>query len=634
MARKRRSKVVTEEEIEFELELGEVLLEPGAPSLTPEQARYIPPVTQRMTIPGMYKHRAKMRPGSVIAERRSELGGWRPVTTEEFLAEVEVYARGLIGMGVRRGDAVALLASNSYQWMALDLAILSVGGVSVPIYESDSARQIRHILTDTKAPLAIAQTNQQADLIESVAPPTLQEIICLDQGGERVLQERARRVAPIAVSDVQKQMRIDDVATIIYTSGTTGTPKGVVLSHRNFVATTAAVQSEVYDIAQDPQGRLLLFLPLAHVLARFVMHGLATGGGRVGFSPDTRNLVGDIGSFQPTVLLVVPRVLEKVYNAAQAKAGRGIKAKLFGFAAKKARQLGAAREANPGARPSIPWTVADKLVLKKVRAALGPNLKYVVSGGAPLATDLAQFFRGIGLTLMQGYGLSESTGPVTVQRPSYTPSGTVGPALPFNEVVIAGDGEVLLRGESVFLGYHNLPAETEASFTDGWFKTGDIGELDQDGQLRITGRKKGIIVTAGGKNVSPEALEDRLTTHPLIGHVIVVGDAKPYISALITLDPEMLPLWLSNKGLEIVDPVAAAELPEVRHSLLKAIRRANSHVSRAESIRKFGILNATFSVENGYLTPSLKLKRNEVLQNFSDEVEALYNGEGENVRPV
>ncbi len=633
MAKKRSTKVVTEEEVESE-ETGDVLLRIASADLSPEQARYIPPVTARMTIPGMYRHRAKVHPGSVIAERRSELGGWRPITTEDFLAEVEVYARALIGMGVERGDAVALLAPGSYRWMVLDLAILSVGGVTVPIYESDSAKQIRHILSDAEAVLAITETTQQADLVESVAPLELREIICLDQGGERVLQARARRIAPIAVTEAQEQMRIDDVATIIYTSGTTGTPKGVALTHRNFVATTAAVHQEVFEIAQDPGTRLLLFLPLAHVLARFVMHGLATGAGRVGFSPDTKNLIDDIGSFQPTTLLVVPRVLEKVYNAAQAKAGRGARAKLFSFAAKKAKQLGLAREEGRATRPSLPWTVADKLVLKKVRAVLGPNLKYVVSGGAPLATELAQFFRGIGLTLLQGYGLSESTGPVTVQRPDHTPTGTVGPVLPWNEVMIAGDGEVLLRGESVFLGYHKLPEETEASFEDGWFKTGDIGELGADGQLRITGRKKGIIVTAGGKNVSPEALEDRLVTHPLIGHVVVVGDAKPYVSALITLDPEMLPLWLSNKGLEVVDPVAAADLPEVRHSLSKAIRRANSHVSRAESIRKFGILNATFTAQNGYLTPSLKLRRGEVLTDFADEIEALYGGAGHNVSPA
>ncbi len=600
--------------------------------LTEEQLSYIPPISETMTIPGLYAYRAEMRPGSIVAERRSEIGGWRPVTIEEFLAEVEVYARGLIGMGVEAGDSVALLASNSYRWMVLDLAILSVGAITVPIYESDSVGQIRHILEDANITIAITDTTQQADLIESVKTEQLRDVLSMDKGAERAIQSAARYVAPIVVTERQEKMRIDDLATIIYTSGTTGVPKGVELTHSNFVYTTASVHMAIPEIVQDPTTRILLFLPLAHVLARFVMHGLATGAGRVGFSPNTTNLVGDIASFQPSALLVVPRVLEKVFNAANGKAGRGAKAKIFSWSAGVAKSHGSMVESGAKALGGLKYSVADALVLKKVRQILGPNMKYVVSGGAPLATDLARFYRGLGLTLIQGYGLSESTGPITVQRPSYTPMGTVGPVLPGNEVrVDENDGEVWLRGVSVFPGYHNLPEETAEVFEDGWFRTGDIGELDEDGQLRITGRKKGIIVTAGGKNVSPEALEDRLSTHPLIGHVIAVGDAKPFVGALITLDPEMLPIWLENKGLPVVDPVSAAELPEVRESLKKAIKRANAHVSRAESIRKFTILNASFTVENGYLTPSLKLRRGEVLKDYSNEVDALYEGNGQDV---
>lgn len=602
------------------------------PTLTEEQLAYIAPINERMTIPGLYEYRAKARPGSIVAERRTEIGGWRPVTIEEFLAEVEVYARGMIGMGVEAGESVALLAANSYRWMVLDLAVLSIGAITVPIYESDSARQIRHILEDAKIVVAITDTAQQADLIESTRTTTLRNIISMDRGGERDLQAAARYVAPIVVTERQQDMRINDLATIIYTSGTTGVPKGVELTHKNFVATTVSIHMELFDLAQNPATRILLFLPLAHVLARFVMHALAAGAGRVGFSPDTSNLIGDIGSFQPTLLLVVPRVLEKVYNAAHAKAGGGAKSKIFSWSAGVAKSSGSAIESGAKGASGLRYTLADALVLKKVKKILGPNLKYIVSGGAPLASDLAQFYRGLGLTLMVGYGLSESTGPITVQRPDYTPGGTVGPVLPGNEVRIdEEDGEVLLRGVSVFPGYHNLPEETDAAFTDGWFRTGDIGRLDADGQLSITGRKKGIIVTAGGKNVSPEALEDRLSTHPLIGHVIAVGDAKPFIGALITLDPEMLPIWLENKGLSVVDPVTAAELPEVRSSLKKAIKRANSHVSRAESIRRFSILSASFTVENGYLTPSLKLRRNKVLDDYSDEIEALYSGSGQDV---
>ncbi len=597
------------------------------PGLTDKQLSMIPPLTDKMTVPGMYEYRAAKHPGSIIAEKRSPIGGWRPVTTEEFLAQVEVYARGLIGLGVEPGEAVALLAANSYQWMVLDVAVMSVGAVLVPIYESDSAKQIGHILRDAKVKLVFTDNVQQADLVKSVSPRRGPEVLILNQDAERVLHDRARSVAPVEVTIRKSRMRIDDLATIIYTSGTTGTPKGVQLTHRNFVGTTIGVHEAVYELAQDPETRILLFLPLAHVLARFVMHAIGVGAGRAGFSPDTNNLVSDIASFQPSVLLVVPRVLEKVYNSAQAKAGPGLKGKIFSWAARQAKDKTLKSEQQGAGGGPLTYAVADALVLKKVKKVLGPRLKYVVSGGAPLAKDLANFYRGLGITLMQGYGLSESTGPITVQRPDFTPGATVGEVLPLNEVKIdPKDGEVLLRGVSVFPGYHNLPKETAKVFTDGWFRTGDLGTLAPDGQLTITGRKKELIVTAGGKNVSPEVLEDLLATHPLIGHVVVVGDAKPFIGALVTLDPEMLPSWLQNKGLPVVDPVTAAELPEVKLSLETAIGKANSHVSRAESIREFRIVNESFTVENGYLTPSMKLKRTQVLNDFSDEVDRLYNG--------
>lgn len=594
--------------------------------LTPEQEATIPPLSEEMTVPMMYHYRAVTRPGSIIAQRRTEFGGWRDVTVETLLDNVELYARGLISLGVEKGDAVAVLASNSYEWMVLDLAIMSVGGVTVPIYETDSAKQIRHILRDADVQLAFTDNIQQADLLASVKPDSLETTLVLNQGAGRVLAQEARQIAPVEVENRLAEVTINDPATIIYTSGTTGVPKGVVLTHKNFVGTTDGIQRGVPQIALEPASKVLLFLPLAHVLARFVMHGLAAGAGTVGFSPDTKTLIADIASFQPTALLVVPRVLEKVYSSAQAKAGAGPKAKLFSWAAHQARDKTIAREAGDKGRGKLSYRIADALVLNKVRKALGPSLKYVVSGGAPLAGDLAEFFRGLDVTLMQGYGLSETTGPITVQRPTYTPPGTVGPVLEGNEVMIdPADGEILLRGVSVFDGYHNLPEETAESFTeDGWFRTGDLGSLSEDGQLTITGRKKGIIVTAGGKNVSPEILEEQLASHPLIGHVVVVGDAKPFIGALVTLDEEMLPVWLARKGLDAADPATAADLPEVRESLQKAIDRANSHVSRAESIRKFDVLNTTFTLENGYLTPSLKLRRNEVLKDYAEHIERLY----------
>lgn len=581
-----------------------------------------------LTVPQLYELREKDYPGSVVVERRTAFGGWQDVTIEQLLQEVERVACGLIGMGVEPKENVAILAANSYEWMLLDIAIMSVGAVTVPVYESDSAMQIRHILEDADVRHVFTANFQQAELVASVKTEKVETIDSIDQGAMRRLAQAARHIAPVAVTDRIRNIRSTDLATIIYTSGTTGMPKGVQLTHRNFVKTSDAVHEAMPMIALDPKSRVLLFLPLAHVLARFVMHTLAVGPGRVAFSPDTSNLISDIEAFRPTALLVVPRVLEKVYAAALGKAGGGFKGKLFAWSVKQAKNLSAAEEkGGPGFGTKTASGIADALVLKKIRAVLGPNLQYVVSGGAPLSADLHHFYRGLGIKIVQGYGLSETTGPIAVQNPAANPPGAVGNILPGNEVMIdPDDGEVLLRGDAVFSGYHNLPEETAEAIVDGWFHTGDVGSIGEDGQLRITGRKKGILVTAGGKNVSPEVFEESLATHPLIGQVVVVGDQKPFIGALITLDTESLPAWLRNKGLPSLDPAQAAELPEVQRSLDKAIARANARVSRAESIRKFRVLNTDFTVENGYLTPSLKLRRNKVLEDFADEVDALYAG--------
>lgn len=579
------------------------------------------------TVPQLYAERAHRYPKSIAVEKRTAFGGWQEVTIEELLSDVERIACGLIGLGVEPQDRIAILAANSFEWMLLDLAIMSVGGVTVPIYESDSAAQIRHILADADVHHVFTETLQQAELVSSVAGENVKSVDSIDQGALRRLAAASRHVAPIAVIDRTRAIRSEDLATIIYTSGTTGIPKGVELTHKNFVATSDAVHEVLPEIAENPKTRVLLFLPLAHVLARFVMHTLAVSPGRIAFSPDTKNLISDIAAFQPTALLVVPRVLEKVYSTALGKAGGGVKGKLFSWSTKQAKAVSIAEDDGErgGAALKLRAQLADSLVLKKIRAVLGPNLEFVVSGGAPLSADLAHFYRGLGITLLQGYGLSETTGPIAVQLPGANPPGAVGPILPGNEVMIAEeDSEILLRGNAVFRGYHNLPQDTAESFQGDWFRTGDVGRIDEDGQLRITGRKKGILVTAGGKNVSPEVLEEQLITHPLIGQVIVVGDQRPFIGAIITLDPEVLPVWLRNKGLPVIDPLLAADLPEVQASLQKAIDRANSRVSRAESIRKFRIVNADFTVENGYLTPSLKLRRNKVLVDYADEVEAIY----------
>lgn len=578
------------------------------------------------SVPSLLIARAKKYPKQVAVEQRTPVGLPQPVTAEELLAQVNDVARGLIGQGIHPGDAVAILSSTSYEWMLLDYAILSIGAITVPIYESDSAAQIEHILTDAKVVQVFTQTRQQAELVESVRTPSVRFIDSIDRGAMRNIATAALGIEASEVEARRIRIKSSDLATIIYTSGTTGMPKGVCLTHANFVGTAYATRQVLGSVIDSPDTRLLLFLPVAHVLARFVMHVVISGQGTLGFSPDIKNLLPDIASFKPSVLLVVPRVLEKVYNSAAAKAGKGIKGKIFSWSAKQARSWATSKEKTLGPSPlkRVRHSVADTLVLKKIREVLGPNMKYIVSGGAPLASDLAQFFSGLGLKVLQGYGLSETTGPACVQLLNNHPAGYVGPVLPGNYVKIADDGEILLKGVSVMSGYYNLPDATADSFIDGWFRTGDLGTVDKNLGVSITGRKKELIVTAGGKNVSPEVLEEQLITHPLIANIVVVGDARPYIGALITLDSDMLPTWLKNHGLPVVDAAQAADMPEVRDSLEKAVTRANKKVSRAESIRRLRIIDQTFTVENGYMTPSLKLRRRAVLKDFAHEVDALY----------
>lgn len=580
-------------------------------------------------LPDLLAARASAHPDQVVIETRSSVGATRKITAAELQRQVEYISCGLVGLGIEAGDSVAILASTSMEWLLLDLSLLSVGAVTVPIYESDSAAQIHHILEDAHVVQVFTATTQQAELVRSVAPAFTRSIDSFDQGALRTIARAAKHVSIDDVKIRCSSLDSSSIATIIYTSGTTGVPKGVVLTHANFLATIAGARQVVGDIVDSPDTRLLLFLPVAHVLARLVMHLVLSGAGVLGFSPNIKNLLPDIQAFKPSVLLVVPRVLEKVYNAASAKAGGGIKGKMFAWSAKQARTYALAQERTfgPSLLKKARHGIADALVLKKIRSILGPNLRYIVSGGAPLATDLAQFYAGMGITLLQGYGLSETTGPIAVQHAGKNPVGTVGLPLPGNFIKIAKDGEILVKGLSIMPGYYHLPEQTHQVMPDGeWFHTGDLGSISKSGQLSITGRKKELIVTAGGKNVSPEVLEDSLATHPLIANVIVVGDQRPFIGALFTLDAEMLPDWLRKHGLPRCSPLEAAQLPEVQASLQRAVDRANKAVSRAESIRKFRIIDASFTVENGYVTPSMKLRRGKVLHDFADEVDELYGG--------
>ena len=580
-------------------------------------------------LPDLLAARASAHPDQVAVETRSSVGATRKITAAELQRQVEYISCGLVGLGIEAGDSVAILASTSMEWLLLDLSLLSIGAVTVPIYESDSAAQIHHILEDAHVVQVFTATTQQAELVRSVAPAFTRSIDSFDQGALRTIARAAKHVSIDDVRTRRSSLDSSSIATIIYTSGTTGVPKGVVLTHANFLATIAGARQVVSDIIDSPDTRLLLFLPVAHVLARLVMHLVLSGAGVLGFSPNIKNLLPDIQSFKPSVLLVVPRVLEKVYNAASAKAGGGIKGKMFAWSAKQARTYALSQERTfgPSLLKKARHGIADALVLKKIRSILGQNLRYIVSGGAPLATDLAQFYSGMGITLLQGYGLSETTGPIAVQHVGKNPVGTVGLPLPGNFIKIAKDGEILVKGVSVMPGYYHLPDQTHQVMPDGeWFHTGDLGSISKSGQLSITGRKKELIVTAGGKNVAPEVLEDSLATHPLVANVIVVGDQRPFIGALFTLDAEMLPDWLRKHGLPRCSPLEAAQLPEVQASLQRAVDRANKAVSRAESIRKFRIIDASFTVENGYVTPSMKLRRGKVLHDFADEVDELYGG--------
>ena len=614
------------------------------------------PVSPDMSIPQLLFDREARGPHQVMVERLIR-GEWYEVTAEEFMNHVLKLARGLYGLGARPGDRVAILAATSYEWAAFDMAILSLGAITIPIYESDSAAQISHILQDAGVSLVVTHSVQQAELVESVADEQVKEIFALERGDERKIVRAGQDVSEQTVRDIASALNLETVATIVYTSGTTGLPKGVVLTHGNFVRGLMQAYDILPDLISNPKNRTLLFLPVAHVLARFVMVAILVGEGRLGMSPDIRHLVHDIQTFKPTFLLAVPRVLEKVYGTASQTAGKGIKKTLFGWSAKQSRKMSQATafpihktpknrskkdegeagliqevadapthySEGPGIPLKMTHRVANALVLRKIRAILGPNLTTIICGGAPLSPELADFYRGLGITLLQGYGLTETTGPVTVQLPADFPPDSVGYLWPGNFLKIADDGELLLSGVSVTRGYHNLPEETAEAFTDGWFHSGDLGEVDENGRLRITGRKKELIVTAGGKNVSPDVLQQSLSTHPLISQCVIVGDGRPYIGAVLTLDTEMLPIWLRNKGLKVVQPAEAALLPEVRDSLERALRKANHGVSRAESIRRYRILDTEFSIENGYLTPSQKLKRTRVLRDYGEFISGIYD---------
>src|SRR4051795_2513646 len=566
--------------------------------------------------------------GDEVGYRVHRDGQWRDVTWREFGEQVAGVAKGLIAGGVGSGARVALQARTRYEWTVCDFAIWTAGAVTVPVYETSSADQVAWILADSGATAAIVERPEHAEAMDSVRDqaPDLGPIWILDDDAVGTLTAAGQDVPDDEVTARRATLRTDSLATIIYTSGTTGRPKGCELTHGNFLFEIGNGMS-LLDRFLNVQGSLLLFIPLAHVLARVLQVGAVKTRTILGHTPDVKNLVQDLGEFKPTFVLAVPRVFEKVYNQAKATADSGSKGKIFDRAAQVAIDWSKAQDTGgPGIALRAQHALFDKLVYSRLRAALGGRCIGAVSGGAPLGDRLGYFYRGIGVPVYEGYGLTETTAAAAVNHDEALRIGTVGRPLPGVSAAIADDGEVLIKGGVVIRGYwKNEQATREAIDDEGWFHTGDIGEIDGDGFLKITGRKKEILVTAGGKNVAPAVLEDRLRAHALVSQCIVVGDQRPFIAALITLDEEALPGWLESKGKPADTPLdKLRDDPELLAELDAAVKDANKTVSHAEAIKKFRVLGSDFTEENGMLTPSLKLKRSVVMKEFDSEVEKLY----------
>jgi len=568
-------------------------------------------------------------PSFVIYQRQID-GVWTDVTCAEAAGQVRSAALGLISLGVQPGDRVSIFSATRYEWAILDLAILSVGAVTVPIYETSSAEQVRWVLQDSASVVAFAESDAHASVVTQLTGelPALRRVLHIDGSGPKALDQLAEAgtsVDPAELTARQAALRSADPATLIYTSGTTGRPKGCQLTHSNLLYETRGTKECVPTLLTKGQ-RLLVFLPLAHVLARALTLSAYANKVTVGFTSDLKNLLPMFAVFKPTVVVSVPRVFEKVYNTAEQNAANDGKGRIFALAAQTAVDWSEACDnGGPGLMLRARHALFDGLVYGKLRAALGGDCHASVSGGAPLGARLGHFYRGVGITIHEGYGLTETSAAITVNQVGAVKVGTVGKLVPGNSMRIADDGELLVRGGVVFSGYWRNEQATEEAFTDGWFKTGDLGAVDEDGFLTITGRKKEIIVTAGGKNVAPAVLEDQLRAHPLISQAMVVGDARPFVGALITIDPEAFEGWKERNskpaGASVGD---LANDPDLVAEIDAAVKQANLAVSHAESIRKFNILPVDFTEDTGELTPTMKVKRKVVAEKFAADIDALY----------
>lgn len=572
--------------------------------------------------------RVKATPDRALFALPTADGGWTDLTAADFQKKVIALAKGFVAAGIQPGDKIGMMCKTRFEWTLIDFAVWYAGAVLVPIYETSAPSQILWNLTDSGAIGIITETAEHFSRFDEIAAdvPAVTHTWKIELGD---LDKLAKAGVDVTDEEIERRRNLakgSDLATLIYTSGTTGKPKGCILTHSNFVELSRNAQKAIPEVV-NPDSSTLLFITMAHVFARFIAVLGVHGGVKVGHQADTKLLLPSLQSFRPTFLLAVPRVFEKVYNSSEQKAETGGKGKIFRKAAEVA--IAHSKAVDAGHVPlgmKLQFAVLDRLVLSKIRAAMGGRVKYAVSGSAPLGLRLGHFYRSLGLTILEGYGLTETTAPISVNLASNFKIGKVGPPLPGVSVRIADDGEIQAKGVDIFAGYWNNKEATDDAFDHGWFRTGDIGVIDEDGYLEITGRKKEIIVTAGGKNVAPAALEDPIRANPIVGQVIVVGDQKPFISALVTLDEEMLPTWLKNNGLdESMSVDAAAKNPKVLAEVQKAVDVANATVSRAESIRKFVILDAELTEASGHLTPKLSIKRNVILKDFANEIEGMYN---------
>jgi long-chain acyl-CoA synthetase len=563
----------------------------------------------------------------ILAQRHGDT--WTTFTAAETLARVRGIAKGFVAAGLEPGAHVAILSRTRLEWTLVDFAVWTAGLVSVPVYETSSPDQVRWILSDSESVAIVVEQEEHARRVASIAPdlPSLGQHWTIDGGGLDDLTRLGEDVTDDELDARTANVHGHDDATIIYTSGSTGRPKGCVLRHDNFTATVEGASEAMPEVVADGASTLL-FIPLAHVFARFIAAMSVSAGVLVGHEPDTKDLMRAVSTFKPTFLLAVPRVFEKIYNSAEQKADLGGKGRIFRAAADTA--VAHSEALASGRVPfllGLKFKLFDRLVYAKLRDALGGRVEYAVSGSAPLSPRLSHFFRSIGVLILEGYGLTETTAPATVNRARELRIGTVGRALPGIEVRIADDDEILIRGVDVFDRYWRNDEATEHAFTDGWFRTGDLGRIDADGVLTVTGRAKELIVTASGKNVAPAPLEDGIREHPLIGQVVVVGEGKPFVAALVTLDREMLPGWCESRGISpALSGHEAAYDERVLSAVQEAIDAANGRVSRAESVRSFTILDTDLTEASGHLTPKLTIKRSVILEDFAADIDHIYSG--------